>query len=231
MVVVAAVLPESDDLTTTLFGVAAVSALPITVGAAVVRHHLLDQRADVEGLNRRVKDLSTSRRHIVNEREQQAGGGGVRDLADEVQPAVAEVRRICDGLGPAALNELGLAGALTESIEPLQRFGPQISLTIDDLPTLAPAVEVAAFRIAMEGATNAVRHADAQHVQARVGHDGGVIVQVVDDGRGLADDRVPGVGLRGMSDRADEVGGRLTIKSGPSAGTTVQAWLPTADHD
>jgi len=241
LVVVAAVLPESDDLTTTLLGVAAVSALPITVGAAVVRHHLLDQRADVEGLNRRVKDLSTSRRHIVNEREeervrlrqleQRTGGGVVRELADEVQRAVSEVRRICDGLRPAALNELGLPGALTESIEPLRRFGPRITLTVDDLPTLSPAVEVAAFRIVMEAVTNAVRHADAQHVQVRVGYDDGVTVHVADDGRGLAKDRVPGVGLRGMSDRADEVGGRLTISSGPPAGTAVHAWLPAADHD
>ena len=262
LVVVAAVLPESDDLTTTLLGVAAVSALPVTVGAAVVRHHLLDQRADVEGLNRRVKDLSTSRRHIVNEREeervrlrrdlhdglgpslaaiglglrqleQRTGGDGgvVRELADEVQRAVSEVRRICDGLRPAALNELGLAGALTESIEPLQRFGPRITLAVDNLPTLAPAVEVAAFRIVMEAVTNAVRHADAQHVQVRVGYDNGVTVHVVDDGCGLAKDRVPGVGLRGMSDRADEVGGRLTIRSGSPAGTVVDARLPAVDHD
>ena len=239
------------------------TALPITVGAAVVRHHLLDQRADVEGLNRRVKDLSSSRRHIVNEREQERvrlrrdlhdglgpslaaiglglrqleqrtdgrDGGVVRELADEVQRAVSEVRRICDGLRPAALNELGLAGALTESIEPLQRVGPRITLTVDDLPPLAPAVEVAAFRIVMEAVTNAVRHADAEHVQVRVGYDDGVTVHVADDGHGLAEDRVPGVGLRGMSDRADEVGGRLTIRSGPPAGTAVHAWLPAADHD
>lgn len=263
LVVVAASLPESDDATTTLLALAAVTALPVTVGVAVVRHDLLDQRADVEGLTRRVKDLSSSRRHIVNEREEErvrlrrdlhdglgpslaaiglglrqlehradgGGGGVVRELADEVQRAVAEVRRICDGLRPSALNELGLSGALTESIEPLQRYGPRITLTVDDLPTLAPAVEVAAFRIVMEGVTNAVRHADAQHVQVHLGYDDGVTVQVVDDGRGLAKDRVPGVGLRGMSDRADEVGGRLTIRSDSSAGTAVQAWLPRADHD
>lgn len=260
LVVVAAVLPESDDLTTTLLALAAASALPVTVGAAVVRHHLLDQRADVEGLNRRVEDLSISRRHIVNEREEERGrlrrelhdglgpslaaiglglrqlerrtGGGdgavVRELADEVQRAVSEVRRICDGLRPAALNELGLAGALTESIEPFQRFGPRITLTVGDLPTLAPAVEVAAYRIVMEAVTNAVRHADAQHVQVHVGHDDGVTVHVADDGHGVAKDRVAGVGLRGMSDRADEVGGRLTISSGPPAGTVVHAWLPAA---
>lgn len=96
---------------------------------------------------------------------------------------------------------------------------------------MAPAVEVAAFRIVMEAVTNAVRHADAQHVQVRVGYDDGVAVHVADDGRGLAKNRVPGVGLRGMTDRADEVGGRLQIRSAPAAGTAVDAWLPAADHD
>lgn len=263
LVVVSALLPETDDPVTTLLGVAAVSALPITVGAAVVRHHLLDQRVDVAGLNRRVRDLSTSRRQLVAEREeervrlrrelhdglgpslaaiglglrqleQQAGPSDrdvVHQLADEVQRAVSEVRRLCDGLRPTALNELGLAGALAESIEPLRRFGPQITLTVDELPALSPAIEVAAFRIAMEGVTNAVRHADARHVQVRVQYDDGVSVRVADDGRGLAPDRVPGVGLRAMSDRADEIGGRLTVRPGSPVGTAVDAWLPLAAHE
>ncbi len=261
LIVVVASIPETDDLGITLLGLVTVTALPVTVGTAVIRHSLLDQRADVEKLNRRVRDLSTSRRLIVNEREKErvalrrdlhdglgpslaaiglglrqleqktGGGDGVREMADEVQRAVAEVRRICDGLRPAALNELGLAGALTESIEPLQRFGPRITLIIEELPRLSPAVEVAAFRIVMEAVTNAVRHADAQHVQVNLGYADGVTAQVTDDGRGIAEDRVPGVGLRGMSDRADEVGGRLMVSAAVPTGTSVHAWLPAADHD
>lgn len=261
LIVVAASLPESDDIATTLLGVAAAAALPITVGAAVVRHALLDQSPDVASLRRRVKDLQTSRRHIVNEREEErvrlrrelhdglgpslaAIGlglrqlenqntrwtpGTVRALADEVQRAVAEVRRICDGLRPLALNELGLAGALSESIEPLRRFGPRITLHVEDLPPLSPAVEVAAFRIAMEAITNAVRHSGAAHVEVHLGYDDGVTVRVADDGRGITDDQVPGVGLRGMADRADEVGGRVSISPG-HPGTVVRACLPTAGH-
>jgi signal transduction histidine kinase len=262
LVAVTALIPENDSSMTTVLGVTAVTALPVTVGAAVVRHQLLDQRADVEGLNRRVRALAASRRSIVNEREVErvrlrrdlhdglgpslaAIGLGlrqleqtseehrdaVRELADEVQRAVGEVRRICDGLRPAALNELGLAGALSEAIEPLQRFGPRTTLAVDDLPPLSPAMEVAAFRIAMEAVTNAVRHADAQNVAVAVGYDGGVIVDVVDDGRGLSDDRVPGVGLRGMADRADEVGGWVTVDAASPRGTAVRAWLPVVDGD
>lgn len=260
LIVLIAPLP-GEGLVNILFGVAVVTALPVTVGAAVVRHSLLDQRADVEGLNRRVKDLSTSRRHIVNEREEervrlrrdlhdglgpslaaiglglrqleQRGGGddGVREMADEVQRAVSEVRRICDGLRPAALNELGLAGALAASIEPLQRFGPRITLDVDELPPLTPAVEVATFRIVMEAVTNAVRHAEAQHVEVHIAFENGVVAEVTDDGSGLADDRVPGVGLAGMTERADEIGGRLTTSPVIPHGTAVRAWLPAGDHD
>jgi signal transduction histidine kinase len=260
LIVLIAPLPGTGFVNV-LFGVAVVTALPVTVGAAVVRHSLLDQSAQVAGLNRRVQDLSTSRRHLVNEREEErvrlrrdlhdglgpslaaiglglrqleqrtdAGADGVvRELADEVQRAVGEVRRICDGLRPAALNELGLAGALTESIEPLQRFGPRIRLDVDELPALTPAVEVAAFRIVMEAVTNAVRHADAGQVEVRIGYDDGLVAVVQDDGRGLADDRVPGVGLVGMAQRADEIGGRLTTSTVVPRGTVVRAWLPAGD--
>jgi signal transduction histidine kinase len=54
---------------------------------------------------------------------------------------------------------------------------------------------------------------------------------VTDDGRGLAEDRVPGLGLRGMSARADELGGRLAIRPSSPAGTAVRAWLPATDRD
>lgn len=254
-------LPESDDVLTTVAGIVIVAALPTTIGFAVVRHRLLDQRHGVEELERRVGTLSESRRRLVDEREaerarlrrelhdgigpslaaiglglrqleQQAYGNedSVRLMADEVQRAVAEVRRICDGLRPAALNELGLAGALAESIEPLRRFGPDISLSIDVLPELAPAVEVAAYRIVMEAATNAVRHANAQQIDIKVGYDDGLALAVGDDGTGLSPALRPGVGLRGMSERADEVGGWLTTTDGEAHGTTVRAWLPGAGH-
>lgn len=262
LIVVIAPLP-GDGAANILFAVAVVTALPVMVGTAVIRHALLDQQSDVEVLNRRVRDLSTSRRHIVTEREEervrlrrdlhdglgpslaaiglglrqleQSSDGSehdvVRELADEVQRAVSEVRRICDGLRPAALNELGLAGALTESIEPLQRFGPRISLEVDELPPISPVVEATVFRIVMEAVTNAVRHADAHHVQIRVRYDDGLVADVIDDGHGLADDRVPGVGMRGMSDRADEIGGWVRTSAVVPHGTAVRAWLPAVDRD
>lgn len=257
LVVVVASLPAQGDPTSAgaVLGLTAVTALPVTVGVAVIRHRLLDQREGVVRLRQRVGVLTDSRRHLVNEREEERarlrrdlhdglgpslaaiglglrqqeqarGDAGLRALADEVQRAVAEVRRICDGLRPAALNELGLTGALAEAIEPLERFGPQITLAADELPALSPAVEVAAFRIVMEAATNAVRHAQATHIDVTVRYDDGLALSVVDDGTGLAPDFHPGIGIRGMGERADEVGGWLSASTSATHGTEVRAWLP-----
>lgn len=259
VVVLVASLPTEETAASTLLGVLAVGALPITVGVAVIRHRLLDQRQDVAALRQRVGVLTESRRHLVSEREEErarlrrdlhdglgpslaAIGLGLRQLeqssdvdnlgalGDEVQRAVAEVRRICDGLRPAALDELGLPSALAEAMGPLERFGPQITLTVDDLPPLAPAVEVAAFRIVMEAATNAVRHARAEHIDVTVGYEDGLVVTVGDDGTGLAPDFQPGIGLKGMSERADEVGGWLSARTSTTQGTQVRAWLPGVGH-
>lgn len=258
VVVVVASLP-ADDQAMTLLGVVAVTALPVTVGIAVIRHRMLDQRADVAALRQRVGALAESRRHLVSEREeerarlrrdlhdglgpslaaiglglrqfeQNSDDGSISVLADEVQRAVAEVRRICEGLRPAALDELGLPSALAEALEPLERFGPQITLTVGDLPPLAPAAEVAAFRIVMEAATNAVRHAQAERIEVTVAYDDGLVLGVDDDGAGLPPDFQPGVGLKGMSERADEVGGWMSARTSATHGTQVRAWLPGAGH-
>jgi signal transduction histidine kinase len=150
----------------------------------------------------------------------------VRMLADQVQEAVTEIRRICDGLRPAALNELGLAGALTEGLKPLERFGPRMSVCIAEVPPLAPAVEVAAFRIVMEAATNAARHAQATQVCVEIDYNGGLALRVLDDGSGISPAARRGVGLDAMVERAEEVGGRLSVGASDSGGTAVEAWLP-----
>ena len=259
LVVVAASLPESDSVASTLLALTAGTVLPFVVGMAVVRQRLLDQGADLDVLRRRVHRLSVSRRDIVTEREEErlrlrrdlhdglgpslaaiglglrqlgqrasADGEHVRALADEVERAVGEVRRICEGLRPAALNELGLTEALAAAVHPLQRFGPDIAIDVDELPALPPAVEVATYRIAMEAATNAVRHAGAAQVRIDIAYKNGVTLNVTDDGMGLAVDVLPGVGLRGMADRAEELGGWCSVGPNQPRGTVVRAWLPGA---
>jgi signal transduction histidine kinase len=85
---------------------------------------------------------------------------------------------------------------------------------------------VAAYRIVMEAATNAVRHSGATRVQVRLEHAAGLEVSILDDGAGLDPAAAPGVGLAGMAARAEELGGRLSVGPGETGGTRVCAWLP-----
>lgn len=155
----------------------------------------------------------------------------VATARDQLQDAVADVRRIVHGLRPPALDDLGLLGAL-------QAGGPGLLAGTDGAPDiriegrgelggLPAAVEVAAFRITQEALTNAVRHAGAAHIAVHL--DGGpdaVNIDVVDDGVGCPDDAQPGIGLDSMRDRAAELGGSCRIAPEPGGGTRVSAVLP-----
>ena len=180
-----------------------------------------------DGLGPSLAAIGLGLRQLESRVDAQSHADVVRALGDEVQRAVAEVRRICDDLRPGVLNELGLAGALRASAERLSAFGgPEVAVLCDDLPPLPAAVEVAAYRLAMEATTNAVRHAAARRVQVTVGWADGVRLSVEDDGTGIPVDVAPGVGLRAMAERADELGGWAVAMPGPRGGTRVAAWLP-----
>jgi two-component system NarL family sensor kinase len=150
-------------------------------------------------------------------------------LRAQARTAVGDVRRLVDGLRPPALDELGLAGALEEELRRLeQASGVRCTLVGSHrLPALPAAVEVAALRIALEAATNVVRHASATTCSVVLSvSEREVAVRVDDDGAGLRADAVPGVGLTSMQERAEEVGGTCTVTAHPSGGTRVSALLP-----
>jgi signal transduction histidine kinase len=150
------------------------------------------------------------------------------------QALVAEIRRLVYELRPPALDELGLEGALRAAAGNLGAAAPaiRISAAPEPLPALPAAVEVAAYRIALEALTNAVRHAAARRCEVRleIAADGphGLRITVVDDGWGIAPGAPAGVGLRSMRERAEELGGSLTVAPGGDGGTVVSAWLPIA---
>jgi signal transduction histidine kinase len=153
----------------------------------------------------------------------------VRALRERMRGTVAEVRRVVDDLRPPALDELGLAGALSEhlSVYSGAAGATTVSLSVDGIPAELPAaIEVAVYRIVAEAVANAVRHGRARCCTVRVGRsDDDVVVEVRDDGRGIPPGARTGVGLSSMRDRAAEIGGSLQLTTGP-AGTTVRAQLP-----
>lgn len=156
------------------------------------------------------------------------------DLVGDVGGMIDEIRRIAHNLRPPALDELGLVGLLRMQVaafdgEPSDRH-LQVSLDApDDLPALPAAVEVAGLRIALEGLTNAARHSHGTRARVGLAVDGDVLVVTIeDDGAGIVDGAHPGVGLTSMRERADELGGTMSVLSSEGRGTTIVARLPMA---
>jgi signal transduction histidine kinase len=139
----------------------------------------------------------------------------------ELQVAIAELRELAHGLPPSQLDA-GLAPALRE----LAAHAPlpvEVRITEE---RFSAGVEAAAYFIACEGLTNAIKHAQARAVVLSAGRqNGSLIVRIADDGVGGATAR-GGSGLRGLDDRVAAHGGRLRIDSAPASGTTVTAELP-----
>ena len=151
----------------------------------------------------------------------------IDSLRHDLRSTVIEVRRVVEGLRPPALDELGLNGALTQITQRLTAGTvTAVDLDVADLPPLSAALEVAAYRIVTEAVTNVVRHANATicHIALQA-HDGTLEIVVSDDGRGIDHPKsTNGNGLHTMRERAEELRGRLDVRS--EHGTTVAALLP-----
>ena len=159
-------------------------------------------------------------------RDPTAADAALAELRDEVQRAIGDIRRLVYDLRPPALDDLGLLGALREHVGRLDGH-IRFSLDVPDrLPPLPAAVEVAAYRIALEALTNVARHAGASACTLRLSVNGALELEVRDDGRGLPESYRRGVGLESMRERAAELGGECTIERADRNGTRVTALLP-----
>jgi signal transduction histidine kinase len=156
----------------------------------------------------------------------------VRSLAGRV---AAELRTTVEGLRPADLERDGLVTTLRAQLTVAGRaHDVPVELEAGELPELDPDDEHQILRIAQEALTNALRHAEARRVWARVGveEDGDttLVLRVTDDGRGFDPAaralRARRLGLTSMHERAASLGGSLTITSAPAAGTTVELRVP-----
>ena len=157
-----------------------------------------------------------------------AGAALLDRITTELRRCVVDVRRAVDGLRPADLDQFGLAGVVGEQARSLSASGVAVEVACDPALTVGPAVEVAAYRIVTEAMTNVVRHAGARSCWVRINQNQNVLeVRVEDDGRGLDPGHVPGVGLSSMRERADELGGTLTVLPRTGGGTGVYATIPT----
>jgi signal transduction histidine kinase len=167
--------------------------------------------------------LDAARNLLASEPE--AASSLLLELKTQTQDTIFGIRRLAYELRPPALDELGLTSALREQAT---AYGPAFSVEAhEELPPLPAAVEVAAYRIAVEAMTNTARHARARVCRVRIApSDRELEVEITDDGVGLPDGCRAGVGLSSMRERAAEIGGTCEIESMPGGGTRVLARLP-----
>jgi signal transduction histidine kinase len=156
------------------------------------------------------------------------------DLRAIVAQTLDEVHALAVQLRPSVLDDLGLPAALERHIADCRRRYPlAIDLAVSGLASdrLPATVETALYRIVQEALTNVVRHADATTASVLVERrDGAVRLVIEDDGRGFdagAINRGDGhLGLYSIRERAELLGGTLTIESAPGQGASLFVELP-----
>jgi signal transduction histidine kinase len=176
-----------------------------------------------DGAQQRLVSIGLALRHAQHElggAAPERASGTLDAAVEEIAAAIDELRELAHGLPPAQLDA-GLAPALRE----LARRAP-VPVELDAVQErFDRGVEAAAYFIACEALTNAVKHARATQIVLRAARrDGKLVVSVADDGEGGAV-AAPGSGLAGLADRVAAHGGTLRIDS-RDAGTTLTAELP-----
>ena len=142
---------------------------------------------------------------------------------EEIGRAIADLRELARGVRPSQLDD-GLAPALRE-------LGDRASLPVEVLAgdeRFPEHIEAAAYFIACEGLTNAIKHADASKITVSAARaNERLVISVVDDGRGGAA-ATHGSGLAGLADRVEAQGGTLRLASSAATGTDLTVELPCA---
>jgi PAS domain S-box-containing protein len=159
----------------------------------------------------------------------------LEDSLAVVDQAISEVRNLSLDLRPALLDDLGLVPALRWYVErQAQRAGLTARLDAAVHERLPPALETVCFRLVQEALTNVLRHAGARHVDVLLWREGAAVeLTVRDDGAGfdVAEARRraahgASLGLLGMQERVQLLGGTIDVHSAPGHGTQIRAHFP-----
>ncbi|MCB0179360.1 MAG: GAF domain-containing protein [Anaerolineae bacterium] len=168
-----------------------------------------------------------------------AGFGSVqqrlKDAGDLADQTLNRIRTISYDLRPPELDTLGLDAALEEFCEDFaQRTRLKIRYEGFELPELADAIRISFYRFLQEALTNVVKHAEASEVKVKLSHNNHqVCLSIADNGRGFlvilpaqAHSGAQGLGLLGMKERFEQLGGSINIASRLGQGTTITACVP-----
>jgi signal transduction histidine kinase len=182
-----------------------------------------------------LQDLIQLYRRVADASEEEAAPivGELREPNGVLAATIKNLRDIARGLRPPALDDLGLVPALRRLT---QEFGERNALDVSfdltgEVRRLNPGVELGAYRIAQQALHNVERHAAARAVKVGVNFgDRSLGIEIRDDGIGFDVNQTQAdstsLGLLGMRERAQLLGGSLAVHSKPDFGTSVRAALP-----
>ncbi|WP_147201275.1 sensor histidine kinase, partial [Pseudonocardia asaccharolytica] len=197
-----------------------------------LRHaHETERHRVARELHDEVGQTLTALNYTLERMALHSSGTGI-EIAKEASSLVADltsrVGDLCLALRPHVLDDFGLGPALiwlTQRFE--QQTGILVELLHDGLAKRLPReVELGVYRLIQEALTNIARHAGAKRCAVRCASSPeNLVVSVRDYGVGFQVDRLSS-GLRGMDERVQELGGRLTIRSSPGQGTCIRAKIP-----
>jgi len=155
----------------------------------------------------------------------------VVSVKGQIDQTIASVRRISSELRPLVLDDLGFAAAAGWYVDQFSaRTGLPVELVLPDQdPERGDAIATALFRILQESLTNVARHAGATKVEVRLDlRDRAWALTVRDNGVGFVHDagKLGDMGLVGMRERAQMLGGKFSIETAPGAGTVIEVLIP-----
>lgn len=158
-------------------------------------------------------------------------------IADESSRLYDAMHGLIPRLAPLVLDSMGLSAALQDLAERTRRAHPDLQLSLQQPPELAPLQPEAAlalYRAAQEGLTNALRHGAAKRIELRLWSEGDMLrLRLRDDGRGLPaqwQERPGHHGLRWLEERVGSLGGRLSVQPAAPQGVELEVWLPRQDE-
>jgi len=150
-------------------------------------------------------------------------------IAHTIDGIVDLVRRIAADLRPSILDDLGITAALEQQLRRLREStGTTTTLTVSEEPEIDMLTGVTLYRITQEALSNVIRHAEATAVEVSLVMNGGqAVLTIRDNGRGMPQPaNSQSLGLLGIRERAELLGGSVTIDSRPGDGTTIAVTLP-----
>ncbi len=185
-----------------------------------------------------IKTIGTaiaSREHESQNESQNETRDNARTIVEVASHIYDVVHAMIRQLRPSALDHLGLNDAIAELVAQYRRQHPQLAIELSSengLDNFDENVNITVYRVIQECLTNAVKHAEATHVNValtlQAGAPGRLQIRVSDDGKGMDSELAESqrFGIVGIKERVQAFGGDVRFESDPGAGTTIVATLP-----